>query len=237
MQSSSATTAFQDTVDDILALLPTSPTEHYRKGATIYSPAQPSKSFYLLVSGNVKLSLMQGDGSEALLEIVRPDELFGESAFLNLPDRRELATALEKVRLMTWPISVIEDLVMKRPRLAVALLQISAQRSLRFAEHIGSLTVDNLQRRLARSLIRFSGRLGTPEENGSVSMMAMTHQLLSQHIGTSREVVTGHMNRFRKQGYLDYTRKRIVLYPTAFTNWTQAAPTPSEMRPVQEYRP
>ena len=232
MLSGSATTAFQDPLEDILALLPASPTEDYGKGATIYRPAQPSKNIYLLVAGNVKLSLMRGDGSEALLEIVRPDELFGESAFLNLPDRRELATVLENAKLMTWPISAIEDLVMKRPRLAVALLQISAQRSLRLAEHIESLSVNNMQQRLAHSLIRFSGRLGTQEANGAVSMMAMTHELLSQHIGTSREVVTGHMNRFRKHGYLDYSRKRIVLYPTAFTNWTNCASTPSETRPV-----
>ena len=174
---------------------------------------------------------MRGDGSKALLEIVRPDELFGESGFLNPMDRRELATALEDARLMIWPISAVEDLVMKRPRLAVSLLQISAQRSLGFAEHIESLSADSIQRRLARSLIRFSGRLGTQDEHGSVSMMAMTHELLSQHIGTSREVVTSHMNRFRKQGYLDYTRKRIVLYP-AFINWTHAASTLSAMRPV-----
>lgn len=227
MQSSSATRAFQEPVEDILALLPASSTEDYRKGATIYGPGRPSRNIYLLVAGNVKLSLVRGDGSEAVLEIVRPEELFGESAFLNLPDRQELATVLENARLMTWPISAVEDLVMKRPRLAVSLLQISAQRSLHFAEHIGSLSVDNIQRRLARSLIRFSVRLGTQEESGTVSMMAMTHQLLSQHIGTSREVVTSHMNQFRRQGYLDYTRSRIVLYPRAFTDWTKTASTPS----------
>lgn len=227
MMSGSATTAFQEPVEDILALLPASATEDYRKGAMIYGPAQPSKNIYLLVAGKVKLSLMRGDGSEVLLEIARPEELFGESAFLNLPDHRELATVLEDARMMTWPISAVEDLVMKRPRLAVSLLQISARRSLRFAEHIGSLSRDDIEHRLAQSLIGFSGRLGTQGGDGSVSMMAMTHELLAQHIGTSREAVTGRMNLFRRQGYLDYTRKRIVLYPRAFRAWTTAASTPS----------
>ena len=237
MLSSSATTAFQDPVEDILALLPISPTEDYGKGTTIYGSAQPSRNIYLLVAGNVKLSLMRRDGSEALLEIVRPDELFGESAFLNLPDRRELAIVLENATLMAWPISAIEDLVMKRPRLAVALLQICAQRSLRFAEHIGSLAADNMRQRLAHSLIRLSARLGTKEENGTVSMMPMSHELLSQHIGTSREVVTGYMNQFRRQGYLDYTRKRIVLYPTAFTAGPMLRPLPRRCPPRESIGP
>jgi len=87
--------------------------------------------------------------------------------------------------------------------------------------------IGKIKRRLARTLIHLSKRLGEPAEDGSVHIIPMTHQLLSQHIGTSRELVTSHMNRFRKKGYLDYTRRQIVLYPRAFANWTNAASTPS----------
>ena len=52
---------------------------------------------------------------------------------------------------------------MKRPRLAVALLQILVQRTIDFTHRIESFSVDNIARRLARSLIRFSERLGRPK--------------------------------------------------------------------------
>lgn len=87
----------------------------------------------------------------------------------------------------------VEDLVTKRPRLAASLLQISAQRTSDFAHRIESLSIDKIGRWLARSLIRFSERLGTPEGDGSIQMMSFTHELLSQHIGTSREIVFQHM--------------------------------------------
>jgi CRP-like cAMP-binding protein len=79
--------------------------------------------------------------------------------------------------------------------------------------------VDNIARRLARSLIRFSDRLGTAEEDGSVRMAPFTHELLSQYVGTSREIVTHYMNQFRRQGYLKYSRKEIILYRDAFRDW------------------
>jgi CRP-like cAMP-binding protein len=79
--------------------------------------------------------------------------------------------------------------------------------------------VDNIARRLARSLIRFSERLGVVEEDGSVRMTPFTHELLSQYVGTSREIVTHYMNHFRRQGYLKYSRKGIVLYRDAFRDW------------------
>jgi CRP-like cAMP-binding protein len=101
----------------------------------------------------------------------------------------------------------------------VALLQILVQRTIDFTHRIESFSVDNIARRLARSLIRFSERLGVAEEDGSIRMVPFTHELLSQYVGTSREIVTHYMNQFRRQGYLRYSRKGIILYREAFKEW------------------
>ena len=76
---------------------------------------------------------------------------------------------------MTWTTAEIEDIITKRPRLAVALLQILVQRTIDFTHRIESFSVDNIARRLARSLIRFSERLGAVEEDGSVRMAPWRH--------------------------------------------------------------
>ena len=131
----------------------------------------------------------------------------------------EQATALENTKLMTWTTTEIEDIIMRRPKLAVALLQILVQRTIEFTHRIESFSVDNIARRLARSLIRFSERLGSQAEDGSVRMVPFTHELLSQYVGTSREIVTHYMNQFRRQGYLKYSRKEVVLYRDAFKEY------------------
>src|SRR4029077_15796938 len=109
------------------AHLPVSDTTEYRRGAIIYGPDQPSTDMYLVTGGKVKLSQIAENGAEVLLEIIRPDELFGQSGFLKVPHHSERATALENTKVMTWPIADMEDLVTERPRLAVALLQIFAR--------------------------------------------------------------------------------------------------------------
>jgi CRP/FNR family transcriptional regulator len=153
------------------------------------------------------------------LDIYQTDEFFGEPALLHLPQRAEQATAMESSRLMSWSTAEIEDIITKRPRLAVALLQLLAQRTIEFGQRIESFSVDNIARRLARSLIRFSERLGTPEPDGALRLAPFTHELLSQYVGTSREIVTHYMNQFRREGYLRYSRKGIVLYHDAFKEW------------------
>src|ERR1035437_8680513 len=219
--ASSSPTALptQKPLEDPLAHLPCSSIVEYRKGQTIYSQDQPSTAIYLVIDGKVKISRLADDGHQVVVDIYQPDEFFGESAFLSLPHRSEQATALESTKLMTWTTSEIEEIIMKRPRLAVALLQILVQRTIEFTHRIESFSVDNIARRLARSLIRFSERLGRVEEDGSVRMAPFTHELLSQYVGTSREIVTHYMNQFRRQGYLKYSRKGIVLYRDAFRDW------------------
>jgi len=191
----------------------------YRKGQTIYNQDQPSTSLYLVIDGKVKVVRLADDGHQVVVDIYQADEFFGESAFLSLPHRSEQATVLEDARLMAWGTQEIEEIVMKRPRLAVALLQIQVQRTLDMTERIESFSADNIARRLARSLIRFSERLGTVETDGSVRMSAFTHELLSQYVGTSREIVTHYMNQFRRMGYLQYSRRGIVMYRDAFQEW------------------
>jgi len=219
MASTSLPHAIQKPLEDPLAHLPCSSILEYRRGQMIYDQQQPCIAIYLVIDGKVKVSRLAEDGHQVVVDIYHPDEFFGESAFLNLPNRPEQATALESTRLMTWTASEIEDIIVKRPRLAVALLQILVQRTIDFTHRIESFSVDNIARRLARSLIRFSERLGVAEEDGAVRMTPFTHELLSQYVGTSREIVTHYMNQFRRQGYLRYSRKGIVLYRDAFEDW------------------
>ena len=221
MASSFVVPARQKELEDPLAHLPCSTIVEYRKGQVIYNHGQSSTSLYLVMDGKVKISRVRDDGQMVVIDIYKIDDFFGEPALLKVPHYAEQATALEGTKLMMWTASPIEEIVMRRPQLGIALSQILAQRIRSFGQRMASFSADNVQRRLARSLIRFSEHLGTPQEDGSVRMVALTHQLLSQYVGTSREIISYYMNQFRLEGRLQYSRKSIILRPGAFCDWLQ----------------
>src|SRR5579871_3522155 len=146
MVSSPAVVAPQRALEDPLAHLPCSTILEYKKGQTIYSQDQPSTAIYLVIDGKVKVCRLADDGRQVVVDIYQPDEFFGESAFLNLTHRAEQATALENTKLMTWTTAEIEDIIQRRPKLALALLQILVQRTLEFGHRIESFSVDNIAR-------------------------------------------------------------------------------------------
>jgi CRP/FNR family cyclic AMP-dependent transcriptional regulator len=205
--------------EDPLAYLPCSQILEYRRGEVIYNRDEPSTSIYLVIDGAVKISFAAEDGHRALIDIYHVDEFFGEFALVSSLHRSDEAMAIENTKLMFWTAAEIEDIVIKRPQIGVALLQILVQRTFVLSQRIESFTLDNIPRRLAGCLFHFAERLGVAAaEDGSITMKALTHEFLSQYIGTTREMTTRHMIELRRLGYLRYTRKEIILYP-AFREW------------------
>ena len=117
----------------------------------------------------MKVCRLAEDGRQVVVDIYQPDEFFGESAFLGLEQRTELSVALESTKVMTWTTVEIEEIAIRRPRLAIALMQLLVQRSMDFGSRIESFSVDNIARRLARALIRFSERRASVWDHLSVA--------------------------------------------------------------------
>ena len=213
--------------EDPLAHLPCSTIVAYRKGETIFGPEQPSRGVCLIVNGTVSVSCVGAAGRPVTIDIYKADEFFGESCLLDPPRCTEQATALEDTKLMIWAAAEIAQLMAKRPRLGIAFAQVMARRSAEFGRWIASYAADHVDRRLGRTLLRMADRLGTSEEDGAIRLAPLTHAFLSQCVGTSREVVTELMIEFRRQGFLRYSRRSIIIHAGAFRRWLRLNNSPS----------
>ena len=216
-------------LEDPLAYLPCSKILECSKRRVIYSPDGPAAHLYLIISGMVAVERVGANGSKVLVEIYKTDELLGESALIGVCDTHENAVAFEDAKLMIWTRTDVEALVLRQPRLGVALLQTFTQRTIELAERIESFSFEQIEHRLARSLIHFSERFGRKLEDGSIGMMPITHELMSQYIGTSREQVTQRMNAFRRLGYVRYSRTGFLLYPEALRKAIGASAVAAEV--------
>jgi CRP/FNR family transcriptional regulator, cyclic AMP receptor protein len=202
-------------MEDALMYLPRKGVTDYRKGQIIFDEHQPSKGLHLVVQGRVKVTVPLDDGTQTVVDIFTTDDFFGESALLGSKQYAERAMALDNVTLMSWSSSEIEDQVERQPRLGIALLQMLVKRGLDYEERLQSFALDKTPERVVRSLLRFAERLGARTEDGSIKIPPLTHQVISEYVGTSREIVTFQMNNLRQKGYLRYSRKGIQVYSDA----------------------
>lgn len=199
-------------IEDALMYLPRKGVTDYRRGQIIFDENQPSRGLHLVVQGRVKVTIPLDDGSQTVVDIYTTDDFFGESSLLGAGPSIERAVALDNVTLMSWTSVEIEEQVERQPRLGIALLQMLVKRGVDFEERLQSFALDKTPERVVRSLLRFADRLGSSSEDGSVKIPALTHQVISEYVGTSREIVTFQMNYLRQKGFLRYSRKGIQIY-------------------------
>jgi CRP/FNR family transcriptional regulator, cyclic AMP receptor protein len=206
-------------MEDALMYLPRKSVLEYKKGQVIFDENTPSKGLYLVVQGRVKVTVPLDDGTQAVVDIYSTDDFFGESALLNTGRTHERACALDTSNIMAWSATEIEEQIEKQPKLGIALLQMLVQRAIDFEERLQSFALDKTPERVMRTLLRFAERLGTRTEDGSLKIAPLTHQVISEYVGTSREIVTFQMNQLRQKGYLRYSRKGIQVYSDALRDY------------------
>lgn len=205
-------------MEDALMYLPRKGVTEYSKNTVIFDDANPSRSLHLVVQGRVKFAAPLDNGRETIVEIFDTDDFFGESCLLRSPSQAEVATALDKVSLMSWDAAEIEDQVQRQPRLGLALMQILVKRTLDYEKRIQSFALDRTPERLICALLHFADRMGTQGDDGLVRIPPLTHQLISEYVGTSREIVTFQLSHLRQNGFLRYSRQGIDVYVDALRN-------------------
>jgi len=202
-------------VEDALMYLPRKIVTDYRRRQIIFMENQPARELHLVVRGRVIVAVPQEDGSQTLVDIFSPDDFFGESALLGSAWHSERAIALDQVGLMSWTAAEINEQVERQPRLGIALLQMLVKRAIEYEDRLQNFALNKTPERVASAVLRFAERTGDRAEDGSLRVPPLTHQLISEYVGTSREIVTFHMNQLRQKGLVRYSRRGMQVYPGA----------------------
>lgn len=189
----------------------------HARGGVIYRVEQNADAVYAVLNGRVRLSRVAGDGRESVLHVLKTGEIFGEGAVLAPGPRREQAAALDDLVVAAWPAGEVARRAQQTPALAAWFSALVSRRLSEAHDRIETLSFDPIPKRLARVLLRHARRFGAVQPDGHVRTPPMTHEALAQEVATSREIITHHMNHFRAQGFLSYSRKAIDVAPDRLT--------------------
>ncbi|PWU06404.1 MAG: hypothetical protein C5B51_12495 [Terriglobia bacterium] len=195
--------------NDALNYLPRRPLNEYAKGDIIYSGSSPA--LYLVAAGRVKVTSVASDGLEAIIQIVPPEGLFGTSSLVN-HHGGERAVALDRVQLMAWKPAEIEQQIEREPRLGLALMEELVIASMDMEERMQAMASYKTPQRVMLSLLQLARTLGENQPDGAIRMASLTHNVIAEHVGTSREIVSSQMSHLRRLGLVRYSRKHIDVY-------------------------
>ncbi|MBI4547425.1 MAG: Crp/Fnr family transcriptional regulator [Ignavibacteriae bacterium] len=184
---------------------------HVEKHQPIYFPEQASNNIYFLKEGHVKLSRLNEDGKEIILDVLGPGEIFGELSLVEEGGRKEIAEALDGVLICTMSKHDFEAMLMHNPVLNLRMTKWIGLRLRRFEEKMSELAFKDVSKRIVSFLIRLAEDFGKIKGGVVTVKSFLSHQEIAYLTATSRQTVTSVLNELKTQGLIDFTRKDFTI--------------------------
>jgi len=170
--------------------------------ASVYASGDQNDMIYFIDSGQVKLLMHSSEGKECLLAIHSAGDIFGELSLSGIGTRSETATAMKTTILKQVPCAQFFALL-SRASLFEAFVHYRAVRVADQQQIIANLVTVDSEQRLGQTLLQFARIMGKKDPNSIRIELRISHEELSEMVGTTRPRVSLFMQRFHHLGLIE----------------------------------
>lgn len=179
---------------------------NFKKNTVVVTQGEDSNSFYLVISGRLRVFRDDEDGNEVILNDLQKSAWFGELAILADTTRSASVVTLEPTQLGIISKQDLNFLLAENPRLSLGIAKYLARRVVELTEDVSDLAMLDVYGRVARTLEKHA-----KEEDGQLITGRFTHQEIAAMVGASREMISKILKELRVGGYISVDGKRIIL--------------------------
>ena len=184
----------------------------FKRGEVIFHIGDPGDALFVMVDGEVKISLPSETGEEAFLATLRKGDVFGELALLDGAPRSATATAISATETVVLPRDRFRELIATEAGVRDALLASIAGELRRLTTHVEELHFLDITGRLAARLVRLAQEGGTRLPDGGIRLRTnLTQGDLAAMVGCTRQSVNKLLGQFTDDGLIRLEREGIVI--------------------------
>jgi CRP-like cAMP-binding protein len=184
--------------------LPSARTIEYPTNGTIFSQEDRCTDVHYIKMGVVKLMLVSRRGRSGILGFLGPGDFFGEGCLSGRASYLTSAIALVPTTVNVVKQKKMIEILGAEPAVCSRFINYLLARNHRIEEDLIDHLFNSCERRLARTLL-----LLAQYDKGSTEALVLsqiTHDTLAEMVGSTRPRVSVFMNKFRKLGFIHYTR-------------------------------
>lgn len=178
--------------------------------ANVYTCGDQDEMVYFIESGQVKLLMLSSEGKECLLAIHSAGDVFGELCLSGLGARLETATAMKQTMLKQIPSSQFLGRL-SRDSLFEGFVRYLAVRIADQQQVIANLVTVDSEQRLGQTLLQLARTMGKKDPRSIRIELRISHEELSEMVGTTRPRISLFMQRFHNLGLIETNRDRFLI--------------------------
>jgi CRP/FNR family transcriptional regulator, nitrogen oxide reductase regulator len=181
------------------------------EGSFFFMQGDEARHMYILTRGRVKLIQVSPDGQQVGLGMVVAGQLFAGIAIISPTKRYPVsAEALEDSSALAWSGPELHELAGRYPALSFKIMDVMRSRMEEMQSRYRELSIERVEQRVARSLLRLTMQMGKKREDGGIEI-ALSQQNLAEMSGTTLFSVSRTLSEWERQGWIETGRERIVI--------------------------
>ena len=185
----------------------------------VYSCGDQDEAVYFIESGQIKLLMVSTEGKECLLAIHSGGDIFGELCLSGLGARLETATAMKATTLKQIPCSQFFARL-SHDSLYEGFVRYLAVRIADQQQIIANLVTVDSEQRLGQTLLQLARTMGKKDPRSIRIELKITHEELSEMVGTTRPRISLFMQRFHNLGLIETNKDHfLIIKETKLTDY------------------
>lgn len=185
----------------------------YRRGELVYSPGSDARHLFVVLSGVARLSIPAPSGRRILLHLLPAGEIFGHTALVE-GGRGRLFEAIAYTPLRLGRVRAghfLEAIVGRDARVLGEAVSLLTERWITLVQRLALFLAQDLQARVASSLIEVARGFGVEDARGHVFSVRITQDALADLSAGSVRKVNAVLRRFTQKGMIGRDGGRLIL--------------------------
>ena len=196
--------------EDLAALVDERSVRSIERGQILFQQGGPARAFFLVLSGQVKLSRVNPGGDEAVVHIYGAGESFAEAAMFLGGRYPVAAEAVVRSRVMHVESDALRRKVAERPEIAFAMMASMSRHLKVLVDQIEKMKLLSADQRVAEFLLGLCG-----EKTGAVTLnLPHEKSLIANHLGMKPATFSRAIARIRDLG-VEVTGNQASIRDTA----------------------
>jgi CRP-like cAMP-binding protein len=196
---------------DLAALAARAVERRLKRGEILFMAGDPAGGLYVVVEGSIRAYRVSADGREQIIHVEHAGATLAEAPVFDEGYYPSTTAAEEDSILLFIEKRDVLNLCLERPRISVAALKLLARRLRNCAALVESLSLRDVDRRLAALLCAEASDHSRRSGSSVTFELALTHQQIAARIGSVREVVSRALARLQQGGLIQMDGRRITI--------------------------
>ena len=197
--------------EDLDRILQRARSARYPKDAAIFEQDEEAESFFLLLSGHIRVVRTSPEGHQVIARYINEGELFGIAVAMGRKTFPASAVAAVDCVALSWPNSAWPEFKERFPSFGASTYETIGTRLQETQEQVMEMSTAQVEQRIANALLRLVKQSGRRTDEGIEIDFPISRQDIAEMTGTTLHTVSRVLSSWESEGLVRSGRQRVTV--------------------------